>query len=87
MRGAGLLLLLLGFVLGTIWTVTVLPGASLSDLWGQNPLTAAFDSQARALSSAFSGVAIGIIWALFGLAVALIWMTIGSLFRGVGRKR
>ncbi|MBY0421586.1 MAG: hypothetical protein K2Q06_04725 [Parvularculaceae bacterium] len=82
MRGAGLLLLLLGFVLGTMWTVSVLPGVSLSDLWGQNSFTAALDAQGEAIARAFSGVAVGIVWALFGLTVALIWSAIGSVFRG-----
>lgn len=84
MRGAGLVLFLLGFVLGTAWTVSVVPGASISDLWGANPVTAALDAQGKAIANAFSGVAVGLVWALFGIAVGFIWMAIGSLFRRGG---
>jgi hypothetical protein len=81
MRGAGLLLLLLGFVLGTLTTVSVLPNASLSDLFGDNPVVSALNAQSEAMARAFGGVAVGIMWALFGLAVALVWSAIGALFR------
>lgn len=86
MRGAGLLLLLLGFVLGTITTVAVLPGASLSDLFGDNAVVSALSAQSEAVARAFGGVAVGLMWALFGLAVALIWSAIGALFGGARGK-
>lgn len=85
MRGGGLFLLILGFVLGTIVTVSVLPNASLSDLFGNNAVVAAVNAQSESIARAFGGVAIGIVWAVFGLAVAAFWSGVGALF-GARRK-
>ena len=83
MRGfAVLAVFLIGAFSGVLWTVSVVPGLSVADVFGDSALTSRLGDQMEAMGRAGTGIMIGLMWGAFGLVIAFVAST---LFGGLGR--
>lgn len=78
---------MIGAFAGVLWTVSVVPGLSVADVFGDAAWTGRLGDQVEAMGRAGTGIMIGLMWGAFGLFIAYLTSALfGGLDRAFDRK-